>query len=86
MLIQSIAIKLMIPTARVDLLHREKKIQDLKGANSITKDEERCLRERSQNFLLQLFQQLKQRQPDNLEILKIERCCLLMKYCIQTNN
>ena len=85
LLMKPIANKLVVPTARFDPLTSnieeyldshsylgyrfERKIQELRECKKICKDEENCLRERSKNFLLCLYHQLRQRLPDNPKIL-----------------
>ena len=48
----------------------EAKITELKNMCKITREEEICIRERCKKFLLCLFKQLKQRLPENIEILR----------------
>lgn len=89
-LIKSIARILMLQSSRVDpilsniegsldpepnLGYRfEKKVMELNTENIISKDDVKNIRKRSQQFLLHLFQQLKQRLPENITLLKHMSC------------
>ncbi len=86
LLIKSIAHMLVLPTSRMDPLvsnieefldprpnlgyRFKKKIAEMRIEKKITQDDENNLRSRSPHFLLCLFKQLKQRLPDNLNVLK----------------
>ena len=81
-----IALKLLLPTSRVDPLFAnieeyldpnpylgyrfEKKLRDLKSGGKFMDEEERKLRLRCKRFLVVLLAQLKQRLPDNISVLK----------------
>ncbi|CAF2134944.1 unnamed protein product, partial [Rotaria magnacalcarata] len=52
----------------------ERKIAEMMLEKKITADQEKNIRTRSQNFLICLFKELKQRLPENLNILKNVQC------------
>ena len=86
LLLKSVAKRLIMPTANVDVIKSdianyldpkpnlgyrfENKIDDMKKRNVLTASDETMLRQRCQKFLMSLFKQLRQRLPESLELLK----------------
>ena len=97
-LIKSYGQKLVLPSHHIDVLNCnvqeyldpkpylgyrfESKITELNSAGKLKNGEELVIRDRCKNFLLSLFNQLKQRLPENIEILKTASV-LSVKHALQ---
>ena len=89
-LMRELARSIMLPTSRIDPLlsdiqshldpepnlgfRFERKATELISDKKISKEDIKIIRERTKNFLFLLFQQLKQRLPDNVSVLKQITC------------